>query len=214
MGNTVSIYQYQLGPMDNFLYILVDDATKLAAVVDPAWDVSFLCKELDRLGCVLDKVLLTHGHHDHINGLNDLLSTHAVPVYLSKYESGALTPEVPSLIGCDDNDDIPLGDSLIKVMHTPGHSPGCQCFLVGNDLISGDTLFINGCGRADLGGSDPHALYQSLERLKKLPDDTTVYPGHDYGDRPVDTIGEQKTTNPYLLAETEKVFLRKRMGFS
>ncbi len=112
------------------------------------------------------------------------------------------------------NQDITLGNETIKILHTPGHSPGGQCFYNAPHLITGDTLFVNGCGRCDLPGSDPEAMFNSLhEIIGKLPDDTIIYSGHNYGDPPTDTLGNQKKTNPYLKLEKEK-FLRLRAGQS
>ena len=92
-----------------------------------------------------------------------------------------------------------LGEQRIRFLHTPGHTPGSQCFLVDDNLVSGDTLFIGGCGRVDLPGSDPAQMYDSLvNKLRALPDDTVLYPGHDYADRPTSTIGEEKRRNLYM----------------
>lgn len=101
-----------------------------------------------------------------------------------------------------------VGTQRIRLLHTPGHTPGSQCFLVGDNLISGDTLFIGGCGRVDLPGSDPAQMYDSLvNRLRALPDQTVLYPGHDYADRPTSTIGEEKQRNPYMRFKRLEDFL-------
>jgi glyoxylase-like metal-dependent hydrolase (beta-lactamase superfamily II) len=103
------------------------------------------------------------------------------------------------LIRHDSGDVLELGNLKIEFIHTPGHTPGSQCFLVNGRLVSGDTLFVKGCGRVDLPGSDPAKMYESLtQKLAKLPDDTILYPGHDYADRPTSTIGDEKRTNYYL----------------
>ena len=106
-----------------------------------------------------------------------------------------------------------MGKISFDILHTPGHTPGCQCFLAQGQLISGDTLFIDGVGRCDLPGGDPKVMYASLSNiLMKLPDETIVYPGHNYGPTPTDTIGRQKQTNPYLQCSNLNEFLVERMG--
>ena len=207
------IQQYEIGPLNNFLYLLGDPETKEMAVIDPAWDVDFLVRESKRLGYKITKVFLTHAHPDHVNGLDKLLSLYPVPVYISKYELPALRPEAKGLVDVTDQDKLTLGKITFDILHTPGHTPGCQCFLAQGQLISGDTLFIDGCGRCDLKGSDPKIMYNSLYNiLMKLPDETVVYPGHNYGNTPTDTIGHQKQTNPYLQCINMKEFLVERMG--
>ena len=207
------IQQYEIGPLSNFLYLLGDPQTKEMAIVDPAWDVPFLCKEAQRLGYKITSVFLTHAHPDHVNGLEKLLSRYPVPVYINKHELAALRPCVEGLIDVTVSDKLTIGKISFDILHTPGHTPGCQCFLAQGQLISGDTMFIDGCGRCDLPGSDPKAMYNSLYNiLMKLPDETVIYPGHNYGNTPTDTIGNQKQTNPYLQCINIKEFLVERMG--
>ncbi len=207
------IQQYEIGPLNNFLYLLGDPDTKDMAVVDPAWDPDFLCKEAKRLGYQITKVFLTHAHPDHVNGLDRLLSKHKVPVYINKYEYPPLRPRVEGLVDVTDKDKLTVGKITFDILHTPGHTPGCQCFLAQGQLISGDTLFIDGCGRCDLPGGDPKRMFKSLQEIiLKLPDETVVYPGHNYGPAPFDTLGRQKQSNPYLQPATLQEFLIERMG--
>ena len=156
------IQQYEIGPLNNFLYLLGDPETKEMAIVDPAWDVDFLCREAKRLGYKITKVFLTHAHPDHINGLDKLLSMHQVPVYISKFEFPALTAPHDRPRGRNSKDKLSVGKISFDILYTPGHTPGCQCFLAQGHLFTGDTLFINGCGRCDLPGSDPKIMYNSL----------------------------------------------------
>jgi glyoxylase-like metal-dependent hydrolase (beta-lactamase superfamily II) len=207
------IQQYEIGPLNNFLYLLGDPETKEMAIVDPAWDVDFLIKEAKRLGYKITKVFLTHAHPDHVNGLDKLLSVHQVPVFISKHEYPPLRPNALGLVDVTQKDKLSVGNISFDILHTPGHTPGCQCFFAQGQLICGDTLFIDGCGRCDLPGSDPKEMYNSLyNTLMKLPDETIVYPGHNYGSSPTDTIGNQKLTNPYLQCNSLKEFLVERMG--
>ena len=212
MTNQILIKQYEIGPLNNFLYLLGDPATKEMAVVDPAWDPDFLMREAQKLGYKITKVFLTHAHPDHVNGLPQILAKHNVPVYISKHEAPFLTAQLGKLTGVGDKEKLKLGNITFDVLHAPGHTPGCQIFLAQGQLICGDVLFIDGCGRCDLPGSDPRAMYRSLTNvLMKLPDDTVVYPGHNYGPTPTDTIGHQKQTNPYLQANSVEEFLGERM---
>ncbi len=213
MKNQLLIRQYELGPMENFLYLLGDPATKEMAVVDPAWDVSFLCHEADKLGYKITKVFLTHAHHDHVNGVNEIVAKLNIPVYVSKHEAPQLTAKLQNLKGIGNLTKLELGTVTFDTAHTPGHSPGCQIFLAQGQAICGDLLFIDGCGRCDLPGSDPKAMYNSLYNvLMKLPDETVLYPGHNYGPTPTDTIGHQKQSNPYLQCSSLDEFLGERMG--
>ena len=207
------IQQYEIGPLNNFLYLLGDPATKEMAIVDPAWDAPHLIQEAERFGYRITSVFLTHAHPDHVNGLSDVLAYRDMPDYISKHESPALMRYLKNLVPIDHGSTLVIGNILFEVLHTPGHTPGCQCFLAQGNLISGDTLFIDGCGRCDLPGGDARVMYQSLSGIiAKLPGQTIVYPGHNYGLTPTDTIGHQLNTNPYLNCHSMQEFLSERMG--
>lgn len=200
--------------MDNFLYFLGDRTTSEVAVVDPAWDVDTLRNEAEKNGWTIAAVFLTHGHPDHVNGLDKLLSTHDVPVYISAHEAPFYTPRCKNLQKVNDHAKLNVGNIEFECLHTPGHTPGSQCFFADGHLITGDTLFIDGCGRCDLPGGDPKTMYRSLyDVILKLPDSTLLYPGHDYGPVPSATLREQKQTNPYLQCRNLEEFLHERMGF-
>ena len=207
------LHQMELGPLQNFLYFIGDSATKEIAVVDPAWDVKFLNKEAAKNDWKIVSVFLTHGHPDHVNGLGELLSTHDVPIYISKHEADYYMPRHKNLNKVADHEKLKIGRIEFECIHTPGHTPGCQCFKYGDTLVAGDTLFIDGCGRCDLPGGDARVMYNSLYNIvMKLPDSTIIYPGHDYGPTPFATLKSQKETNPYLQCHSEKEFLQQRMG--
>ncbi len=211
----MSLYlkQLPLGPMQNFVYLIGDTETRQAVAVDPAWDIDAILKVLEADDMTLTGALITHFHPDHIGG--DLMGHHIqgpvellergakIKVYVHKDEADYV-PRVCSLSRtdltlCEGGDELVLGTQRIRFLHTPGHTPGSQCFLVDHNLVSGDTLFIGGCGRVDLPGSDPAQLYDSLvNKLKVLPDETVLFPGHDYADRPTSTIGEEKRRNAYM----------------
>ncbi len=211
----MSLYlkQLPLGPMQNFVYLIGDTETRQAVAVDPAWDVDAILNTLAADDMTLEGALITHFHPDHIGG--DLMGHHIqgpvellergakIKVHVHKDEADYV-PRVCSLSRtdltlCEGGDELVLGTQRIRFLHTPGHTPGSQCFLVDHNLVSGDTLFIGGCGRVDLPGSDPAQLYDSLvNKLKVLPDETVLFPGHDYADRPTSTIGEEKRRNAYM----------------
>lgn len=207
------IYQMELGPIQNFLYFIGDRETKEVALVDPAWDVPYLVREADRLGVKITKIFLTHGHPDHVNGLPEILKRCDVPVFISQNEAPFYKPPCQGLVEVADQEILQVGKVEFRCLRTPGHTPGCLCFFSDGHLISGDTLFVDGCGRCDLPGGDPRQMYQSLYNvIMKLPDETLIYPGHNYGRTPFATIAQQKKTNPYLNCANIEEFLSERMG--
>lgn len=207
------IHQLQLGAYENFVYILADRVTKEAVAVDPAWDIPAIQATLGEHGYILTAIWLTHGHGDHTAGLADLVEATGVPVYISAHMPVAWRPQVARLVEFDEGDTLMVGALAFAVIATPGHSPDGTCFLHGNHLIAGDTLFVDGCGRCDLPDSDVDAMYVSLhEKLMALPDNTIIYPGHDYGARTRDTLAQQKQTNRFLRAKDHADFVRTRMG--
>ena len=213
MKNQLLILQYAIGPLNNFLYLLGDPATKEMAMVDPAWDVPFLLDETKKHGYNVTSVFLTHAHPDHVNGLPQALAYRDMPVYISKKEAPFLTKNLKNLVLIEDHAKLTVGNIVFDVLHTPGHTPGCQCFLSQGKLISGDTVFIDGCGRCDLPGGDARVMYQSLSGvIAKLPHDTIIYPGHNYGPTPTDTLEHQLKTNYYLNCASMEEFLTERMG--
>ncbi len=195
--------------MVNFSYLIGDRQTGEAVVVDPAYDVNGLFEALEADGMTLVGVLGTHYHADHIGGnmmgyqiqgIADLLERADVPIHLQEPEvefvskTTGLTRDV--LSGHHSGDTVTVGGIEIELIHTPGHTPGSQCFLVRDCLVSGDTLFLDGCGRTDLPGGDPEELYRSLtDRLAKVPDSATLFPGHLYSAEPSQSMGETRALN-------------------
>jgi len=217
--------QEPVGEMANLAYVIGSQSTREALLVDPAWDVDALVARAQRDGMNVVGSLTTHYHQDHvggqifgmsIEGLPRLLEICPVPVHVHAREAEGVRRvtgiSANDLAVHDGGDALQLGAVRVRLLHTPGHTPGSQCFLVEEAgqparLVSGDTLFLNGCGRVDLPGGDPEALYRSLhDVLKRLPDDTLVYPGHLYAE-PFDSLGDQKRTNPYLRVATLEGFL-------
>jgi hydroxyacylglutathione hydrolase len=202
-----------LGPMMNFIYLIGCRETKEAAVVDPAWDTPAILRLAEESGLEIKHILMTHAHPDHMNGLEQLLKDTNAVIYLHRDEV-AYMQECGNATGIpvkfmqqrsenfrivEDGDTGRIGNLSVQFLHTPGHTPGSQCFLVEGCLFSGDTLFVDACGRVDMPGGDAEKMWHSLNRkLYSLEDSTVLYPGHDYGGRKTSTIGEQKETNPYM----------------
>ena len=218
--------QEAVGQMANFAYLVGSRSTRQALVVDPAWSVDALLERAAADDMEVVGALVTHYHQDHvggslfshqIEGVAELLARKPVPIHANELEAegvrrvtGASTADV---VRHRAGDVIELGPIRIRLLHTPGHTPGSQCFLVEEAntpgrLVSGDTLFLGSCGRVDLPGSDPEAMYRSLNlTLRQLPDETLLYPGHMYASEPSSTMGEQKRSNPFLRVATLEQFL-------
>lgn len=221
MNSDLILHQYELGMMQNFVYLIGSQSKREAVLVDPAWDIDSLLEELDRQELKLTHVLVTHYHPDHIGGsmmgmrlpgIAELLNKRAVKVVANKHEAPWIQ-RVTGVGGSDlqlveGGDVLTLGEVEIKFLHTPGHTPGSQCFLVSDQLVSGDTLFLNGCGRTDFPGGDAGQLYDSLTQvLMKLPDGTTLLPGHNYSGSS-SSMGEVKRSNYALKMKSKLDFLR------
>ena len=205
------IEQIEIGPMQNFTYIVGSRATREVAIVDPAWDVEGLIKHINERGYTLTGALVTHYHPDHIGGsfgnntvvgLAELMAINPVKVYVHNDEADGVIKVTGlsenDLTRVNSGDHLKIGDVEVEFLHTPGHTPGSQCFRIKNTLVSGDTLFINGCGRVDLPGSNSEDMYHSLRKLCDLPEDTLLLPGHNYGHIPNATMAETKAQNTYL----------------
>ena len=191
----------------------------------PAWAVDTLLDKAEEDGIEVTGALATHYHQDHvggslfgmeIEGIARLLARKPVPIHVNGHEADGLKDVTGAsetdLRRVEGDDVLELGAIRIRLLHTPGHTPGSQCFLVEEEgqparLVSGDTLFLGSCGRVDLPGSDPEAMYRSLnETLARLPDDTIVFPGHLYGD-PQGSLGEEKRNNPLMRVSGLEQFL-------
>jgi len=219
--------QLPVGPMANLAYLVGSRSAREALVVDPAWDVDALLDRAETDGVRVVGALVTHYHPDHvggalfgheIEGVARLLERCPVPIHANTVEAEGVRrvtgASASDLVAHESGDVIEVGEVRIRLIHTPGHTPGSQCFLVEagagpGHLVSGDTLFLGSCGRVDLPGSDPEAMYHSLhDKLGRLPDETLLFPGHLYSSEPSSSIGEQKRTNPYLRVDRLDDFLR------
>ena len=206
--------------MVNFSYLLGDRETGEALLVDPAYGVAELLDSASADGMRVTGVLVTHHHPDHvggsmmgyrIEGLAELLEIQSVPVHANEHEA-PLVARVTGLQHTDviahgSGDKVHAGSVAVELLHTPGHTPGSQCFLVDGRLVAGDTLFLEGCGRTDLPGSDAGEMYESLQKLASLPLDTVVYPGHRYSVASTATMEAVKEMNMVFKPATKEAWL-------
>ncbi len=203
--------QLKVGPMQNFSYIIGDENSKEAAVVDAGWEIDKLIETAKKENFQIKKIILTHFHYDHVQKVDELASKTNAVVYFHEDDYNEIKKSLKNpnikIVKLKNNDEIKVGSVKIKVLHTPGHTHGAICILAENKLLTGDTLFVNAIGRTDLTGGDSLKLFESLQKLKKLNDEIEVYPGHDYGDIPFSTIGNEKKNNPYFKCETKEQFL-------
>lgn len=207
-----TIHALELGHMGNFIYVIHDHASDRAAVVDPAWDVPAILDLVARRGLRITDILLTHSHFDHINGVEALLNASDAQLHLLRPEAAFWDRylDLPTLH--EGGDRIRVGETEIEVLHTPGHTPGSACYRLGDQILTGDTLFVFGCGRCDLRGGDPEQMYHTLRRLgERLPDHTLIRPGHNYGITPTSTMAEQLAGNPFLHFDNRAGFVDYRM---
>jgi hydroxyacylglutathione hydrolase len=195
--------------MVNFVYLIGDRTTGETLIVDPAYAVQDLLDVVEADGMKVSGVLATHYHPDHVGGqmagwgvegISALLERVQVPVHLQKEEVPWVERTTgvggSHLVGHDSGDVVRVGSVEVELIHTPGHTPGSQCFLVDGRLVAGDTLFLEGCGRTDLPGSDPVAMYDSItNRLARVPDDAVLFPGHLYSPDPSQSMGDTRRSN-------------------
>jgi hydroxyacylglutathione hydrolase len=188
---------------DNFSYIIADDSSREAAVVDSSYNADELIKIIKTEKFQLKYVINTHGHSDHTAGNTELISIFGAKLVAHNQS------KIPRDISVDEGDELNVGKISIKIIYTPGHTPDSICLLIDNQrLLTGDTLFVGECGRTDLPGGSSRSMYESLfSKLTKLNEDVEVYPGHDYGVKSSSTIGEEKKLNYTLQPRSLKDFL-------
>lgn len=194
--------QFKSSAGANMSYIVAECPGGAAAVIDPTGDLARITEVIEAEGLKVGYILTTHSHPDHTSGNGRLAADTGARI--AAHRLASMKKDLP----LDDGAVLKVGALEIKVIHTPGHSRDGVCFLVGNKLFTGDTLFVGECGRTDMPGGDAGALYDSLfGRLLKLPDDTEVFPGHDYGPRPTSTIGRERKSNYVLEPRTRQEFI-------
>ncbi len=194
--------------MRNFAYLIGDRQTGDTVVVDPAYAAQDLVDVLEADGMHLSGVLVTHHHPDHVGGsmmgftlkgLAELLERVSVPVHVNVHEADWVAKVTgiarSELTAHEHGDKVLVGDIDIELLHTPGHTPGSQCFLLDGRLVAGDTLFLEGCGRTDFPGGNVDDMFRSLQALAHLPGDPTVFPGHWYSAEPSAALSEVRGSN-------------------
>ena len=196
----MAIQQLKVG-YDNFSYVVYCQSTKKTAIIDPGHNAITVIEFIKNNKLKVEYIINTHYHSDHSGGNETLKNLFQAKVLASKSDGRKLKSKVDKTV--EDGDRILLGNVNLEFISTPGHTPGGISIIVDNEaLITGDTLFIGDCGRTDLQGGSLTQMYKTLQdKIMSLPDHLIVYPGHDYGDKPFDTLGNQKQTNKTLLAK-------------
>ncbi|HKU48876.1 MAG TPA: MBL fold metallo-hydrolase [Nitrososphaera sp.] len=200
---TYKVIQIPVGQMANYTYILADEETDLAAVIDPSWELDKVFNSLKRNGLTAKYVINTHSHFDHVLGNEQVASVTGAKIV--QHENSKLVKD----ISVTDGQTLEVGKTHLRFIHTPGHSEDSICLVVDDQLVfTGDTLFVGNCGRTDLPGSSPSDMFHSLHDIvAKLDDNLVVYPGHNYGPTETSTIGREKSTNLVLQPRTKQEFL-------
>ena len=196
------VHQIQVGNMQNFSYIVVDDDTNESIIIDPSWDLIELEMVIKEKNLNIKYIVNTHHHFDHTIGNEAMAESTKAPIV--QHENSELKHDIT----VKDGDTIAFGNSKLKVLHTPGHSKDSICLIGDGKIFSGDTLFVGNCGRIDLPGGSAKELYHSLfDVLYSLDDNLVLYCGHNYGHKETSTIGQEKITNMVMQKRTEQQFL-------
>ncbi len=208
-GDSLRVYMMEVGPLAVNAYIVEHTPTRNAVVLDPGGDGEAILDEIARLGLTVTKILLTHGHFDHVGAVGLLRERTGAPVHIHPEDAGRMTgasrqgmlfglsvsdPPAPDVL-VEEGDLVQFEDQEFRVAHTPGHTPGCVSYIVGTMAFVGDLIFAGSIGRTDLPGGDHGQLIESVrKKIFPLPDETVLFPGHG----PVTTVGEEKRSNPFF----------------
>lgn len=196
------VHQIPVGSMQNFTYVVEDEDTSEAIVIDPSWDLDEIMRTIQKNNLKIKYIVNTHHHFDHTIGNETMKAQTNAPIIQYK------TSTIKHDLEVSDGQKIKFGNSELTVIHTPGHSKDSMCLVGDGKIFSGDTLFVGTCGRVDLPGGDARELYHSLvDILRKMDDNLLVYPGHNYGSTPSSTLGTQKKMNFVMQPRTEAEFL-------
>lgn len=204
------VIQFEIGDFKNFVYLILDHETKKAAIVDPQSDLTLPLQHLNKSNYKLESILLTHSHHDHIAGVGPLLNGNSeLNLYVGQEDLHRLSKgaeKAKHLKILKDGQVIRVGNLEIEALHTPGHSAGEFCYFIKNAptpiLFTGDTIFIRDCGRTDFPDSSNTQMFQSIQRIKKLPPETILYVGHHYKDECVTTLADELKHSPPFQAKS------------
>jgi glyoxylase-like metal-dependent hydrolase (beta-lactamase superfamily II) len=207
------IEQIKVGFMEVFCYLLGCETTKRALLIDPAGNEEQVVERARSLDLTVESIVNTHGHPDHTCGNQRMVELTGARLFMHVRDDELFgTPEGQAMgrqmgfapspradVQVSDGDVIPVGEEKLTVLHTPGHTPGGICLYTGKNVFTGDTLFVGAVGRTDFPGGSMEVLLASIkDKILSLPDDTIIWPGHDYGGSPTSTVGREKTSNPYV----------------
>jgi hydroxyacylglutathione hydrolase len=209
----VKIIKTQTFFIKNFTYLVFDDQTQHALLVDPAWDMQAYDSALTENNLMLAGILITHHHMDHTDLAGKLAKKYNCPAYMSQSEAQYYNFSCYNLELIPDNvESLSIAGIKVGVFLTPGHTYGGACYLIGNYLFTGDTLFMEGCGMCNIPGGDARRMFHSLQKLKKhISDDVIIYPGHQYQRKIGKTFADVKASNVYLNFKTEEELVKFRM---
>lgn len=198
----MKVHQLEVGGMQNYTYVVEDEQTSEAIIIDPSWDLDLVLDVVEKNGLEVKYIVNTHHHFDHTTGNEAMAKRTGAKIV--QHKASTLKNDVT----VSDGDKIKFGESELVVVHTPGHSKDSMCLVGDGKVFSGDTLFVGNCGRVDLPGGSASELYHSLfDTVCKLDDSLVMYPGHNYGSSATSTIGREKKTNFVLQPRTEAEFL-------
>jgi hydroxyacylglutathione hydrolase len=200
------VFQVEVGLLQNFCELLWCPDTNQAAVVDPAFEVDHLLREARTRQLQITKILITHAHIDHIDGVEEVVAATGAVTYVHANEADKVAPLCRELVTVADRQDIAIGRRGIRALATFGHTAGGVSYLADGYVITGDVLFVRGCGRTDFPGGDVAAMWNSLQRLSALPEEFVIYPGHNYGPTPTATISTELAETPYLRCASLEAF--------
>lgn len=196
------VHQIPVGSMQNFTYVVEDEDTSDAIIIDPSWDLDEIMRTIQKNNLKIRYIVNTHHHFDHTIGNDTMKTQTGAPIV--QYKDSTIKHDIE----VSDGEKIKFGNSELTVIHTPGHSKDSMCLVGDGKIFSGDTLFVGTCGRVDLPGGDAKELYHSLvDVLRKMDDNLLMYPGHNYGSTPTSTLGTQKKMNFVMQPRTEAEFL-------
>jgi glyoxylase-like metal-dependent hydrolase (beta-lactamase superfamily II) len=196
----------------NYTYIIVDEASRQAAIVDPAWEFERIASVIEGLNITLTTILLTHSHFDHVNAVGPLLKRYNAQVYISAEEKEFYGFRCERLNSVQHSDIIEIGHTRISCILTPGHTAGGMCYLLSDALFTGDTIFSEGCGICNQPGGDPEKMFESVQMIKTtINPDVCIYPGHSFGLEPGQPLGSLMKENIYLQIDQKDLFVNWRM---
>lgn len=215
MKENEPVGQFEIGPMNNFVYLVLDWKSREAAIVDPQKDLTGPLSALKAHGFRLTQVLLTHTHHDHVGGLPELVRMHPdIPIVLHEMDAHRLQPDVKTsgrIAPMRDGEEFRIGSLTLRAFHTPGHSAGALTYLLEGEppyLFTGDTIFIRDCGRTDLPTGDTRQMFETLQRFKSFPPEAVVLPGHHYAPECASTLASEfAESGPFLCKSAEELSL-------